>query len=911
MFDFPDTPVEGDTTTNGEVIYRFDGTKWMVASGTAAGIPEAPTDGATYGRQSVAWAPVLPLAGGTLTGQLTLAGPPAGALDAATRQYVLDNSAAGVAGVSSFNGRTGAVSLGSTDISGASGLLTSGGTLTGTLTLAGNAAAALQPVPLQQMQASIPASSDLLPFTDGVAAPGSALTWSRGDHVHPTDTTRAALSDLSGYLPLYGGALSGGLGFGSANASTPDNLARHLALYGTTYGLDVTANNLNYVAPSGAAHTLRVANTTVAQVNAAGLSVTGAVTASGTVTAAGVQSTGVTTMQAGSGANNALRLTPAASGSAPTLSVVGDTNVGININTAGSGVVTVNSAIVLPADPTTDPQAATKHYVDSKTAGSGSGGGTVSAPSVSQTLTAASTRSQSFAFTAPYLTVTLPDATTLQEGGPLFSLTNSGGHPFGIMRADASFLVSVAPGDTASLWLDDNATAAGVWHATGAALEYAREVGVGFLTLGTGTPTLMSCIGRVAIHQSGQTLQAFDTATMTVGATVTLAANPVGLVTLLPVDSTRGIVVYYTSGTLRAQLLTVTAPATLALGTSVNATDLTPSTILGAVAVTSTTFFVGYGVSGNNAGIMLSLSGSTLTWGAGVSCACTASSLQVYGLGRFIVVDSSRVLIVFGGTSAANNVQVMSVSGTTLTANAGVQLSATANITGRVSTNLFIIGVGGGTYALTLSGATVTLGSVLALGQNVNNILPITATSMFVGGLYTATQSFLAYVTISGTTQTNVSGAMVIPGTYNGAGTLLPPGGTSYQVATMFPLSTTNVFHPTVGTLGLVGGVVQSIQRDPFANVTLDYGQGYILDVSGTCAMLGLDSGAGSSTRANVAALRYSNGLYTRATTAACVGFVASASGPGGLPGEFVLGTVAASGGTWTLKRCALWQVAT
>jgi hypothetical protein len=56
--------------------------------GGGAGLPEAPQDGQTYGRLNAAWATVLPLAGGTMTGAVTLAADPANPLEAATKQYV-------------------------------------------------------------------------------------------------------------------------------------------------------------------------------------------------------------------------------------------------------------------------------------------------------------------------------------------------------------------------------------------------------------------------------------------------------------------------------------------------------------------------------------------------------------------------------------------------------------------------------------------------------------------------------------------------------------------------------------------------------------------------------------------------------------------------------------------------------
>lgn len=60
--------------------------------GGGGGIPEAPFDDSTYGRRNQAWTRVLPLAGGTVTGPITLPGDPpndaSGALMAVPRQYV-------------------------------------------------------------------------------------------------------------------------------------------------------------------------------------------------------------------------------------------------------------------------------------------------------------------------------------------------------------------------------------------------------------------------------------------------------------------------------------------------------------------------------------------------------------------------------------------------------------------------------------------------------------------------------------------------------------------------------------------------------------------------------------------------------------------------------------------------------
>jgi hypothetical protein len=56
-------------------------------SGGTGGVPEAPEDSYTYGRINASWVHVLPIAGGVLTGLLTLSGPPTTALHAATKAY--------------------------------------------------------------------------------------------------------------------------------------------------------------------------------------------------------------------------------------------------------------------------------------------------------------------------------------------------------------------------------------------------------------------------------------------------------------------------------------------------------------------------------------------------------------------------------------------------------------------------------------------------------------------------------------------------------------------------------------------------------------------------------------------------------------------------------------------------------
>jgi hypothetical protein len=98
-----------------------------------------------------------------------------------------------------------------------------GGTLTGNLTVNGTTAlgTATATTPISTDNSTNIATtafvkatagpSSSLPIMDGTAAIGSSALFARGDHVHPTDTSRAAQASLANYLPLTGGSLSGNL----------------------------------------------------------------------------------------------------------------------------------------------------------------------------------------------------------------------------------------------------------------------------------------------------------------------------------------------------------------------------------------------------------------------------------------------------------------------------------------------------------------------------------------------------------------------------------------------------------------------------------------------------------------------------------------------------------------------------
>jgi len=98
------------------------------------------------------------------------------------------------------------------------------------------------------VQSALPLASTAAPLMNGTAAAGSATAWSRGDHVHPSDTSRLALTGgiLSGNLQVNGagGIVSTGLsitgasgGIGAASITATGGM--------TSPGYTVTSSGVN------------------------------------------------------------------------------------------------------------------------------------------------------------------------------------------------------------------------------------------------------------------------------------------------------------------------------------------------------------------------------------------------------------------------------------------------------------------------------------------------------------------------------------------------------------------------------------------------------------------------------------------------------------------------------------------
>jgi Chaperone of endosialidase len=185
-----------------------------IASPAFTGVPTAPTASA-----------------GTNTTQL------------ATTAFVQAEITAVGAGVVTFNGRSGAVTLGINDVTGAGGAPLASPAFTGapTAPTAGPGNSTQQLATTAFVSAAIAAAaSTTVPLMNGTAAIGTATTYARANHVHPTDTSLA---------PLSGAAFTGGVStptLTATNATVSNTLTAEAATVNSTLtaGAGVFSNTL-------------------------------------------------------------------------------------------------------------------------------------------------------------------------------------------------------------------------------------------------------------------------------------------------------------------------------------------------------------------------------------------------------------------------------------------------------------------------------------------------------------------------------------------------------------------------------------------------------------------------------------------------------------------------------------------
>jgi hypothetical protein len=251
--DYPNTPSVGDIFNSA----RWDGAKWTGVAAT-----DAPADANYYGRHQYAWAQVLPLTGGTLSGSLTLpAADPTTAAQATTKSYSDHNKTS-----TSVNLTPGSQSLTVAQCDAA--VIFCYGSPTGPVTITLPVATTIRNSWTIFNHTSQPVTFQGTSGGTVVVPPpsGSQMIWTDTAGIYPLNNsgqTRAAGDNslflattafCNGYLPITGGVISGSLG---VSAAIPSDTTVGV-VYATDYSMPL-GGNLGFNAYSATAGWKRLA----------------------------------------------------------------------------------------------------------------------------------------------------------------------------------------------------------------------------------------------------------------------------------------------------------------------------------------------------------------------------------------------------------------------------------------------------------------------------------------------------------------------------------------------------------------------------------------------------------------------------------------------------------------------------
>jgi hypothetical protein len=372
----------------------------------------------------------------------------------------------------------------------------------------------------------------------------------------------------------------------------------------------------------------------------------------------------------------------------------------------------------------------------------------------STTLTAASAQYQFVQMAGIGRAITLPDATTIELGGPRYNIDNSaGGYPVGIRDNAGKLIMAVAAGGSALVSLRDKTTAAGVWSVTGTNLE------PGFITIdalfpNANTPavtqfTTMS--DSVTVHYVSLAGGSAGCAAFVADAVGRVVSTPVTITTTageyvneaFRIDATR-LMVFYGSGTntARCVVLTVTGASptlSLSVGTPQNiAVGLaTAGAILGGAGIapnvtqlSTGVFFLAYYSTTALMAQAITVSGTAITIGSTANI-YTANLLD--GNNQAVLRLTDTTALVLYATNPGSNLGtavVVTVAGTTCTIGTPVvpsfaQMGANAQLAYvQLSATKVLIaanqnGSNGNAYALTIAGTTITVGTLLTFASGV------------------------------------------------------------------------------------------------------------------------------------------------------------------------------------------------
>jgi len=334
--------------------------------------------------------------------------------------------------------------------------------------------------------------------------------------------------------------------------------------------------------------------------------------------------------------------------------------------------------------------------------------------------------------TAVGKSITLPDATTLTTGGPLYVIDNSkGGFAVGIRDSAGALVMAVVAGGVAMVLLRNNSTAAGDWLVTGSGLEPGLVTADFTFSTTYGTavyPAHVVMDANTSVHfivlaAGGYAAFVVDNLGKVISTPVVIDATS-GQVPLMAfkIDATR-IIVF--TGNRAIVLLLNGASPTYTISTGNFATVTHGENLTGMpriVQLAPTTYLLG-GSSGLTT-TALSINGTVITTGA--TSTAPGDSFGEYSM--YALTATTALVLYSPNTSSRPTAYVVSVNGTVITRGAVVASPALGPIkstcllspTKAIATALSSA-TGTATVA-TISGTEVVFGPAYTVSTNTPNL---------------------------------------------------------------------------------------------------------------------------------------------------------------------------------------------
>lgn len=308
----------------------------------------------------------------------------------------------------------------------------------------------------------------------------------------------------------------------------------------------------------------------------------------------------------------------------------------------------------------------------------GAGGAAEVSSAVNVTLTAASYRVQNVEMTAADKSVIMPDATTLQTGGPLSVIKNKGALTYCVRDSASTLLAVVEPGQTASLYLANGSTSAGVWVVSGSE-GVADAI---YQATATAVNAVASTLVCVAMLTATTALAVWSVSGFMTAVVLTVSGNAVSVGTVfsssvavsgtsprlrIAVMSASQVIVAYAGTTTYTNAVTLNISAGLVTNGTVLVVKTVVTDFVDVTALTATQALIIYkGTTNYGEVATLNVSGTTLT--AGTPLVLMSGSVALPGTVAAISTTQAISTVVVSAIIAYSN--LLTVSGTNVTAGA-------------------------------------------------------------------------------------------------------------------------------------------------------------------------------------------------------------------------------------------------